>query len=572
MSYTLEQQKAIALAKARRRKAESLQVVEPQQEPVEMPQQELTQQEAPAVEQPQTLEQQFLAIPGMAPLSELAASANKTVFEMIDFLGPNNVNAVLQLVGSDSRMPTLADNLGSDGGYMEEGVARDAVRGLGQALTVGAGMTPAVGRNLASAKGIAQEALGLGTAKVAEPIKTATKAATIAISDALPSKAKDAAKLPLYRNSGDIVTAGFKLDDAGKVVKDAAQKKALKAGLDEGLVPMIASSNKATKSRIKEMVEVLETGRGNLELRNFNPPQRVVGQAIQDRLSIIQKANKEAASRLDKVANSLKGKPVDVSPAMNDFIERLAGEGVQFNDGVLDFADSTIEGLTDAQNIIKRVVSRLHNTADPSQNAYRVHNAKKFIDEQVSYGKSQAGLSGKMEGIVKGLRHNLDDILDKQFPEYDQVNSMYAETRGVIDELQSLTGKKVNLSGDKADKALGVMSRKVLSNYNTGTATEEIFEQLDKVAARYSSPLSGGFDDDLKKIVSTEAALRKMFPSAIKPNTFQGEIGSEVVRGAASAATGGKSDLLNWGAKKMSKVFSKSDEARIQALKDLLAE
>ena len=127
---------------------------------------------------------------------------------------------------------------------------------------------------------------------------------------------------------------------------------------------------------------------------------------------------------------------------------------------------------------------------------------------------------------------------------------MYAETRGVIDELQSLTGKKVNLSGDKADKALGVMSRKVLSNYNTGTATEEMFEQLDKVAARYSSPLSGGFDDDLKKIVSTEAALRKMFPTAIKPNTFQGEIGSEVVRGAASAATGGKSDLLNWGAKK----------------------
>jgi len=94
MSYTLEQQKAIALAKARRSKAESLQVVDTQKETVEMPQQELTQQEAPAVEQPQTLEQQFLAIPGMAPLSELAASANKTVFEMIDFLGPKNVNAV----------------------------------------------------------------------------------------------------------------------------------------------------------------------------------------------------------------------------------------------------------------------------------------------------------------------------------------------------------------------------------------------------------------------------------------------------------------------------------------------
>ena len=523
-------------------------------------------------ETPQSFEEQFLNIPAMKPLSELAAAANKSVFQFLDFLGPDNVNAVLELVGSDKQVPTLSDNLASDGGYMEEGMARDAVQMTGQLLPMAAGMSPVAGRNIATAKGATQEILGLGSAKVAEPLKAATQTVSNAVSDALPSKAKEAAKLPLYRNSGDIVTAGFKLDDAGKVVKDAAQKKALKAGLDEGLVPMIASSNKATKSRIKEMVEVLETGRGNLEFRNFNPPQRVVGQAIQDRLSIIQKANKEAAGRLDKVANSLKGQPVDVSPAMNDFLDRLAGEGVQFNNGALDFADSTIEGLTDAQNIIKRVVSRLHNTADPSQNAYRVHNAKKFIDEQVSYGKSQAGLSGKMEGIVKGLRHNLDSILDKQFPEYDQVNSMYAETRGVIDELQSLTGKKVNLSGDKADKALGVMSRKVLSNYNTGTATEEMFEQLDKVAARYSSPLSGGFDDDLKKIVSTEAALRKMFPTAIKPNTFQGEIGSEVVRGAASAATGGKSDLLNWGAKKVGKVFSKSDEARIQALKDLLAE
>ena len=567
MSYTIEQQKAIALAKARKRKAESLTVNEPQIV-------EEAPQEPQAVEQsqPQTFEDQFLSIPAMKPLSELAAAANKSVFQFLDFLGPDNVNAVLELVGSDKQVPTLSDNLASDGGYMEEGIARDAVQMTGQLLPMAAGMSPVAGRNIATAKGATQEILGLGSAKVAEPLKAATQTVSNAVSDALPSKAKEAAKLPLYRNSGDIVTAGFKLDDAGKVVKDAAQKKALKAGLDEGLVPMIASSNKATKSRIKEMVEVLETGRGNLEFRNFNPPQRVVGQAIQDRLSIIQKANKEAAGRLDKVANSLKGQPVDVSPAMNDFLERLAGEGVQFNNGVLDFADSTIEGLTDAQNIIKRVVSRLHNTADPSQNAYRVHNAKKFIDEQVSYGKSQAGLSGKMEGIVKGLRHNLDGILDKQFPEYDQVNSMYAETRGVIDELQSLTGKKVNLSGDKADKALGVMSRKVLSNYNTGTATEEIFEQLDRVAARYSSPLSGGFDDDLKKIVSTEAELRKMFPSAVKSNTFGGEIAKGVAHGTADLATGNKVGLISKGMQAAGKVFSKSDEQKIQALKDLLAE
>ena len=576
MSYTLEQQKAIALAKARRRKAESLQAVEPQQEPVEMPQQELTQQEAPAVEQPQTLEQQFLAIPGMAPLSELAASANKTVFEMIDFLGPNNVNAVLQLVGSDSRMPTLADNLGSDGGYMEEGVARDAVRGLGQALTVGAGMTPAVGRNLASAKGIAQEALGLGTAKVAEPIKTATKAATTAISDALPSKAKDAAKLPLYRNSGDIVTAGFKLDDAGKVVRDKVQKAAIKAGVDEGAVAMISSSNKPTKKRLSQMVDVLEKGRDNLEYRNFNPPQRVIGQALESRLDIIQRANKSAASRLDSVANKLKNKPVNIDNAMSVFIDDMQKQGIKvdINKGTLDFTDSIIEGdnLNGAQGIITNVFNRVRRAKDPSKNAHRVHMAKGYIDEQVSYGKSPEGLSGKMDSIVKRLRRNLDQTLDQNFPEYDEVNTMYSETRSMIDEVQSLAGSKVDLTGDKADKALGVMSRKVLSNYNTGTATEELFDQLDNVARRYSTPLDSSIDDELRKLVSAEAELRKMFPTASKPNTFQGEIGAEVMRGAANTATGNKLGLVGQAAKAAGKVFSKSDEAKIQAIKDLLAE
>lgn len=504
-------------------------------------------------------------------VAELAAAANKGIFEALDFLGPNNVNAIAELAGSKWRMPTLSGTLGDDGGYMEPGLARDAVQASGKLLVAGAGLAPVAGRNLNTVKGAAEEVLGLGSAKIAEPIKTATSA----ISDALPSKAKDAAKLPLYKKSGDVAAAGFKLDDAGKVIPDKLQKNAIKAGVDEGAVAMIAAANKATKSRLKEMVEVLEKGKSNLEYRNFNPPQRVVGQAINDRLSIIQKANKQAAGRLDEVANSLKGQKVDVSPAMDRFVERLAGERINVNpNGKLNFTGSSIEGrdLQKVQRIISGVYNRLRFTEDPSHNALRVHDAKKFIDEQVSYGKTQAGLSGRMEHIVKELRHNLDEILDRQFPEYDRVNTMYAETRGVIDELQSLAGQKVDLTGVNVDKALGVMSRKVLSNYNTGTATEDLFKQLDDVAARYSTPLDGGLDDELLKIVSAEAEFRKMFPTASKPNTFQGEIGTEIGRAAISAGTGGKSDALKWMADKAAKVFSKDEEAKLQALKDLLSE
>lgn len=548
-----------------------------------MAQQEQSQAEP---EVPQTIEDHVLSFPGMKPIAELAAAANKSMFQFLDFLGPDNVNAVLELVGSNKQVPTLSENLASDGGYMEPGLARDAVQSAGALLPAAAGMTPVTGRNLATAKGATEELVGLGSAKVVEPIKVATaaiseappiKAATDAISDALPSKAKDAAKLPLYRRSGDIAAAGFKLDDYGRVIPDKLQKNAIKAGIDPGAVSMLSAANKHTRSRVKDMIEVINKGKENLEYRSFNTPQTVVGEALEQRLSIILKANKEAAGKLDEVAEGLKNQSVDISSAMDRFVERLAKERINVgSNGKLDFTGSSIEGkkLRKAQSVIGDVYERLRYTADPSENALRVHDAKKFIDEQVSYGKSQAGLSGRMENIIKELRHNLDSILDKNFHEYDSVNTMYAETRSEIDKLQALAGSAVDLTGPNVESALGTLSRKALSNYSTGTATQNIFDTLDKVASRYSTPLTGSPQDNLKQLVVMEAELRKMFPNAAKPNTFQGEIGAEVMRGTEAVVTGeGTLNPLKMGinaAKKMKDAFSGDEDAKLKALKDLL--
>lgn len=517
-------------------------------------------------------------------LGEFAAGANRSVTEFLDFIGPDTANALLSLAGVDARVPTLTgalESTGIQGGFMEPGMAREAVAAAGQAAPIAAGFKAVPGRDLATARGAAAELLGAGSAAVTQPIAKAAEAvsdvvepAARAVTDVIPEgKAKAAARLPLLRKSGDIAAAGFKLDDAGRVVKDEVQSKALKAGVDEGAVAMISASNPATKKRIADMVDIVEKGKKNLEFRSLNRPSKVVGEAINDRLRVIKNANREAGGNIDRVAKSLQGKPVDVAPAVNQFITDLADEGILFNPqtGSLDFSDSTIEGLPEAQGIIKRVVKRLYDTKDPTRNAYKVHTAKKFIDEQVSYGRSQAGLSGRMENLVKGLRRNLDGILDQNFPEYDQVNTVYKETRDVIDELQSLAGPRVDLSGDNVDKALGVMSRKVLSNYASGTAMETMFSQLDDTARRYSTPLNASVDDELIKMIAAESEIRRLFPTAVAPNTFQGEIGSEVARGAAEALTGNKAGLLGRAAKVAGRVFTKDDEAKIAALKDLLS-
>lgn len=514
-------------------------------------------------------------------ISELAAANNRSVTEFIDFLGPDTVNAVLNLSGVDYRVPTLTGALegtGIQGGFMDEGTPRDIVQGVGSLIPAAAGMKQVKGRDIASAGGAFSELLGFGSAAAApvtQPVAKAASAVADKAQSILPtSKASKAAELPLLRQSGEVAAAGFKLDDAGRAVKDKAQQLALKAGVDEGAVAMIAASDKPTKTRMKSMMEVLEKGKKSLEFRNFNPPQRVLGEALQDRLSVIQRTNAKAASQLDDVANSLKGQRVDVAPAMNNFISKLEKQGIGFDPatGKLNFEDSSIEGLIDAQNIIKRVVNRLHQTKDPTNNAYKAHIAKKFIDEHVTYGKSQSGLSGTMEGIIKGLRRDIDTALDATFPQYDKVNTDYSTTREIIDEVQRLAGARVDLTGPRSEKALGTMSRKVLSNYNTGTAMEDLFENLNKVAKQYGDPLTDNISDDLSKLVSMEAEMRRMFPTATKPNTLQGNIGMETARVAGDLATGNKIGLVGKLADKVKGAFSGDEEAKIKAIKALLSE
>lgn len=82
---------------------------------------------------------------------EFAAGVNRGATELLDFLGPDQINAILQLFGSEKRIPTLTDTLsaGTQGGFMEEGLPRDAVRAAGEVIpsAVGIGASLRAGAN-----------------------------------------------------------------------------------------------------------------------------------------------------------------------------------------------------------------------------------------------------------------------------------------------------------------------------------------------------------------------------------------------------------------------------------------
>ena len=67
------------------------------------------------------------------------AAVNRGAVDTLNFLGPDQINAVLQLSGSDKRIPTFSDIPGveqaTQGNYMEPGTARDIVRTAGEFLS-----------------------------------------------------------------------------------------------------------------------------------------------------------------------------------------------------------------------------------------------------------------------------------------------------------------------------------------------------------------------------------------------------------------------------------------------------
>jgi len=70
--------------------------------------------------------------PLLAVPAEIGSALNEAVVGTLDFVGPDTVNAISELLGTEYRMPRLSDQelvrLYTQGGYMDEGYGRDAIR------------------------------------------------------------------------------------------------------------------------------------------------------------------------------------------------------------------------------------------------------------------------------------------------------------------------------------------------------------------------------------------------------------------------------------------------------------
>ncbi len=452
--------------------------------------------------------------------------------------------------------------------------ASASARGLGALAAKGAATQTGIEAAQAASGGdfdpedvaIAAAAMPVGQAvgeKVISPLaKAGSQKAKQIFTTQSPAKQRIAQMI--NEGSTDSKVAKYIVDGAGKVKSDAIAKDAIKQGFDEGVISAIKGANPKDRQVMARMVNTLKKGKTDARFAAENRPADAVGDSIVSRFRAVKAQNRQAGKQLDKAANRLKNKEIDFSSAVNKFTDDLDGLGVSIGDDLKPvFAGSDIEGLAGPENAIKNIVRRM--SKGDKVDAYDVHRMKKFIDEQVTYGKTAEGLSGKTENILKTFRRNLDQSLDSQFPDYNKVNTKYADTISALDSFKTVAGKSFDPLSDNAEKTAGTLSRRLLSNAQSRAPLMDALNEMQNVGAKYGA----NFADDIITQAMFADELANMFGSSAK-TSFEGGIEKASRRAIETARRGPVDVALDIGEAAAKKARGVNEENAIKAIENLL--
>lgn len=480
-----------------------------------------------------------------------------------------------------------------------------AIGEAGEALAPLAG----VGGQLAQAGQLARAGAPQAQAVIAPAARAASKATDL-VSDiqrqpgeiakavfSYQSPVKQRIAQKLESGISDTDTAKFKIDTpapkaepqsriakalgagSARIKTDKLAVDAIDQGFDEGVIATVKGAAPTDRDAMRKMINIYERGTKNATYRAKNRPTDVIGDRIVDTVGVVKRANKKAGLAINKAAENLKGKPVDSQSIGDRFIESLNDAGVSISDDLkLAFGGSDFEDLPAVERTFKTVFRRM--AAKKRPDAYELHRMKRFIDEQVSYGKGGEGLTGRAESMLKALRRDIDDTLDNDFPEYNEANTIYSDTIQALDSIQDAAGKKIDLDGENANKALGTLMRRVLSNAQSRVNVMDAVSGIEDMARKYPGQLllegPGGVKKkpDVAQLIMFADELDSRFgPSA--RGSFQGQIEQVAQRGrqiaqGQSATLAATDALVGAAARGLDKVRGVSDEKALKALKELL--
>jgi len=303
-------------------------------------------------------------------------------------------------------------------------------------------------------------------------------------------------------------------------------KEARKQGFDDSVTTMITNSTPNTKRGLLKQVSLIERVKGDARAKALEGVSDIAGDALVRKIDFVEGNKNQAGKQLGRVAKRLKGKDVDVETPVNKFISDLDELGVTFDDkGKPIFEGSQIEGVAPAESLINKIALRIKR--NPNPDALEAHQFKKFIDENIAFGKSAAeGLSGKTESVVKSLRSGVNDSISDISKDYKQANKQFSDNINVLNELQDVAGRKLDFKGPNADKAAGVLLRSQLNNTGKRANLLTVIGKLEDVSKKYG----GSFDDDILTLSIMADELESVFGSRTRT-----AIRNEAKKGASDA-------------------------------------
>lgn len=301
-----------------------------------------------------------------------------------------------------------------------------------------------------------------------------------------------------------------------QVVPDNEAASAIKQGWKDGTVASIKAATDKDRNAMTKMLNIFKIGEKNDKFRAMNRPADILGDTVQSRIDFLARNNKTSGMAIDRIARSrLRGQTVNYDPAVNAFLKDLENIGVKVEldpSGVAkaNLNGSRIEGDIAGEKLLNTVLKRLSKTAAPD--ALGVHDAKRFIDTQVDYGKRNLNnpLTAEAERIVKGLRRNLNQTLGERFPVYKAANEKYSDTITALDALQDAAGTKIDFTSPSANKALGTAMRKLTSNYGTRANLIDALDLANSTSTKYGLKL----EDDIVNQLIFVNELDRMFGAA----------------------------------------------------------
>jgi len=342
----------------------------------------------------------------------------------------------------------------------------EAVVNIGTLLPVGAGAN--VVKNIAAgtAEGVAKGAMQVAKTGLE---KVATAPIVSGTGEVLKSAGRTLKTIPenIATNVNELKAA----EQAIKALPSITGQNAVRKGLD---ITDATTLQKAIQT--PEAKNLIQTIKNYAAGDKSVSPFEVVGKPIVARLKTLDTQVKDFASQLDTVAQSLKGQSInDLTKIQSSVLDGLDKLQIKISKGGLDFIDSSLEGIGGSGKIIDNVYKRVEKAKD----AFDLHNLKKYIDANVSYGKRVEGLDAGAERLLKTWRKAIDDTLDTQFTEYNKVNTELAKRISPLEDLKGILKNTDGLDTDLLKEKAGILARRITSAAPSNPEIKQILRNLD---------------------------------------------------------------------------------------------